>query len=43
VAARDRWRTVNDPHPVALVRTCATFVDGKLEKRPADHHQPQSG
>ena len=30
-----RWRMVNAPHPVALVRAGATFVNGKLAERPA--------
>ena len=41
-AAQDRWRAVNGPHLVALVRTGATFVDGKLVERPDDHHHPQA-
>jgi transposase-like protein len=39
-AAQARWRAVNAPHLVALVRTGATFIDGKLVERPDDHHQP---
>jgi transposase-like protein len=35
-AAQDRWRAVNAPHLVALVRTGATFVNGKLVERPAE-------
>ena len=32
-AAEDRWRCVNAPHLVALVRAGATFVDGiKVER-----------
>src|ERR1700704_4909993 len=32
-AAQTRWRCVNAPHPVALVRAGATFVDGvKVER-----------
>jgi len=31
-AAEDRWRSVNAPHLVALVRASVTFVDGiKIE------------
>ena len=30
MAAQHRWRTVNAPHLVALVRAGATFVIGKL-------------
>jgi len=29
-AAQDRWRAVNAPHLVALVRAGATFITGKL-------------
>ena len=31
-AAQSRWRCVNAPHLVALVRAGATFVNGKLEQ-----------
>jgi transposase-like protein len=41
-AAQDRWRAVNAPHLVALVRVGATFVKGKLVERPDDHHQPEA-
>jgi transposase-like protein len=41
-AAQDRWRAVNGPHLVALVRAGARFVNGKLVERPADHHQPEA-
>jgi transposase-like protein len=40
-AAQDRWRAVNGPHLVALVRAGATFVNGKLVERP-DDHQPEA-
>ena len=33
-SAQHRWRTVNAPHLVALVRTGATFTNGKLVERP---------
>jgi hypothetical protein len=33
-AAQDRWRAVNAPHLVALVRAGAVFVNGKLIDRP---------
>jgi len=33
-AAQARWRAVNAPHLVALVRAGATFVNGKLVERP---------
>ncbi|MGQ0468161.1 MAG: IS256 family transposase [Sporichthyaceae bacterium] len=36
LAAQDRWRAVNAPHLVALVRAGATFKDGKLVERPDD-------
>ena len=29
-SAQDRWRAVNAPHLVALVRAGATFINGKL-------------
>ncbi len=32
-SAQDRWRAVNAPHLVALVRAGATFTDGKLVER----------
>jgi putative transposase len=35
-AAQDRWRAVNAPHLVALVRAGATFHKGKLVERPTD-------
>jgi transposase-like protein len=35
-AAQDRWRAVNGPHLVALVRAGATFHKGQLVERPAD-------
>jgi transposase-like protein len=36
MAAQDRWRAVNAPHLVALVRAGATFVNGKLAEREED-------
>jgi transposase-like protein len=36
MAAQDRWRAVNAPHLVALVRAGAVFVNGKLVERPED-------
>jgi transposase-like protein len=39
-SAQARWRAVNAPHLVALVRAGATFRDGKLIERPDD--QPES-
>ena len=35
-AAQDRWRAVNAPHLVALVRAGATFHKGKLVERPTN-------
>ncbi len=35
-AAEHRWRLVNAPHLVALVRAGAAFKDGKLVERPND-------
>ncbi len=37
-AAQARWRAVNAPHLVALVRAGATFKCGKLAERNAGHH-----
>ena len=34
-AAEGRWRAVNGPHLVALVRAWARFEKGKLVQRPA--------
>ena len=33
-SAQNRWRAVNAPHLVALVRAGATFKNGKLVERP---------
>jgi transposase-like protein len=41
-AAQDRWRAVNGPHLVALVRAGARFEAGKLVERPAEHRQPDA-
>ena len=35
-AAQTRWRAVNAPHLVALVRAGATFHKGKLLERPSE-------
>ena len=35
-AAQDRWRAVNAPHLVALVRAGATFRKGQLVERPTE-------
>jgi len=39
-AAQDRWRAVNAPHLVALVRAGARFEGGKLVERP---DEPSTG
>ena len=41
-AAQDRWRAVNGPHLVALVRAGATFESGKLVERPDETSQPEA-
>lgn len=41
-AAQDRWRAVNGPHLVALVRAGATFVNGKHVERPDETTQPEA-
>jgi transposase-like protein len=41
-SAQDRWRAVNAPHLVALVRTGATFINGKLIERPGHQTQPEA-
>jgi len=41
-AAQDRWRAVNAPHLVALVRAGATFINGKLVERPDETPQPEA-
>jgi transposase-like protein len=38
-SAQARWRMINAPHLVALVRAGATFVNGKLVERPDDQDQ----
>jgi transposase-like protein len=38
-SAQQRWRAVNAPHLVALVRAGATFINGKLVERPDDQDQ----
>jgi transposase-like protein len=43
LAAQDRWRAVNAPHLVALVRAGAVFVDGQLvERSDEDQHTVQT-
>lgn len=39
-SAQTRWRAVNAPHLVALVRAGAHFHAGKLVERPDDHAPP---
>ncbi|BBY56072.1 hypothetical protein MKOR_33230 [Mycolicibacillus koreensis] len=41
-AAQARWRAVNAPHLVALVRAGAVFHKGKLLERPADITPPEA-
>jgi hypothetical protein len=41
-AAQDRWRAVNAPHLVALVRAGVRFKAGKLVERPDGHPQPEA-
>jgi transposase-like protein len=41
-AAQARWRAVNAPHLVALVRAGATFIGGKLVERPDETPQPEA-
>jgi transposase-like protein len=41
-AAQDRWRAVNGPHLVALVRAGATFVNGQLVERPVETPQTEA-
>jgi transposase-like protein len=41
-SAQDRWRAVNAPHLVALVRAGATFINGKLIERPGEKTQPEA-
>jgi hypothetical protein len=35
-SAQQRWRAVNAPHLVALVRAGAVFLNGQLVERPAE-------
>ena len=41
-AAQARWRAVNGPHLVALVRAGATFVNGKLVERAHTEDHPEA-
>ena len=42
-AAQARWRAVNAPHLVALVRAGAVFHKGKLLERPVDITPTETG
>jgi hypothetical protein len=42
-SAQTRWRMVNAPHLVALVRAGATFINGKLVERSEDQDQQEGG
>jgi transposase-like protein len=41
-SAQDRWRVVNAPYLVALVRAGATFINGKLIERPGEEVQAEA-
>ena len=41
-SAQHRWRSVNAPHLVPLVRAGARFEKGKLVERPNDHGKNQA-
>jgi transposase-like protein len=41
-SAQDRWRAVNAPRLVALVRAGAVFVKGKLVERPGEDAPPEA-
>jgi transposase-like protein len=41
-SAQDRWRAVNAPHLVALVRAGATFINGKVVERPSENAEPEA-
>ena len=40
-SAQTRWRCINAPHLVPLVRAGATFLNGQLVERPTDQDQQQ--
>ena len=42
-SAQTRWRCINAPHLVALVRAGAAFVNGKLVERAHDQDQQEGG
>ena len=41
-SAQNRWRAVNAPHLVALVRAGATFINGRLVERPGENAEPEA-
>ena len=41
-SAQHRWRAVNAPHLVALVRAGATFINGKIIERPGQDAEPEA-
>jgi transposase-like protein len=41
-SAQDRWRAVNAPHLVALVRAGTTFINGRLVERPGEDSHPEA-
>ena len=41
-SAQARWRAVNAPHLVAMVRAGATFINGKLIERPGQKGQEEA-
>jgi len=41
-SAQARWRTVNAPHLVALVRAGATFINGRIVERPGEDAHPEA-
>ncbi len=41
-SAQDRWRAVNAPHLLALVRAGAVFVNGKPVERPGEDAPPEA-
>jgi transposase-like protein len=41
-SAQDRWRAVNAPHLVALVRAGATFINGQLVERPGEKTEQEA-
>lgn len=40
-AAQDRWRALNAPRLVALVRNGATFINRQVVERPDEHTHPE--